>query len=267
MRPLHRDERRPRPDRRRASACSSPPSPARRSAASTSARPSRCSPSCGERRGARAALGPRPAVGAQAARGGPEPINARAETLLRQAAVRAADRERRSTAASSSPTAGTSGCGPSARSGDADPVPLHGRRRRAVRVRRPVGRAPRRRRADRVGDDPHHRPRTRSARRCTTACRACSPRPRPRPRGSRPRSTPTRRSSCCSRSRTARTARAPANPAVNRAGVEGPELLVVPPRRSRRSCGSPSAGRRPRRRAGRGSARRTARARAAGTRA
>ena len=66
------------------------------------------------RRGARAALGPDPAVGAQAAR------RARADQrplrdAARQAAVRAADRERRRTAASSSPTAGTSGCGPSTR--------------------------------------------------------------------------------------------------------------------------------------------------------
>ena len=37
------------------------------------------------------------------------------------------------------------------------------------------------------------------------------------------------RSTCCGPLDAARTAAAPANPAVNKAGVEGPELLVVPP--------------------------------------
>ena len=46
-------------------------------------------------------------------RAGPEPINARSEDAQGEAAVRAAGRRRRATAASSSPTGGTSGCGPS----------------------------------------------------------------------------------------------------------------------------------------------------------
>ena len=79
-----------------------------------------------------------------------------------------------------------------------------------------------RRRAGPVGDDPHHDAPTRSARRSTTACRSMLAGRTRRPPGCRAAT-----SSCSGRSRAERTSAAPANPAVNKAGVEGAELLVV----------------------------------------
>ena len=56
---------------------------------------------------------------------------------------------------------------------------------------------------------------------------------RPRRPGSRPTSTPTAALELLGVLAAARTAAAPANPAVNKAGVEGAELLVAPAPRSR----------------------------------
>ena len=105
-------------------------------------------------------------------------------------------------------------------------VPLHGRRRRPVRVRRPL-------RRHRRGDPDHRGQRDLRARPRPHAGRARRPggrggvaeRGRRRPGGARvPR--PARR--------TTRVSVAPANPAVNKAGVEGAELLTPPDALSRR---------------------------------
>ena len=85
---------------------------------------------------------------------------------------------------------------------------------------------PRRRRADRVGDDPHHAGERGLRRRCTTGCRACSRRRRRRRRGCRRDVDADAALELLAPLADARTAAAPANPAVNRAGVEGPELIV-----------------------------------------
>ena len=162
---------------------------------------------------------------------GREPINARSETVAETKTVRRAVRARRPAlpgprrrlvrvAALREPQAA------------ADPVPLHGRRRRAVRVRRAVRLREARRGLDHVRDDPHHRAPTASARRCTTACRSCSPAPTRRPRGWRAPTIP----SCSLPLADARTVARPANPAVNRAGVEGPELIEPPSRAGARSA-------------------------------
>ena len=87
----------------------------------------------------------------------------------------------------------------------ADPVPLHGRRRRAVRVRRAVRLREDRRGLGHVGDDPHHHRQRRSARPSTTGCRSCSPGPTRRRRGWRAPTTP----SCSRRSPTRAPPRGP----------------------------------------------------------
>ena len=58
---------------------------------------------------------------------------------------------------------------------------------------------------------------------------ASCPAPRRRRRGSRPDVDAAGALDLLGPLAAARTAAAPANPAVNKAGVEGPELLVVPP--------------------------------------
>ena len=69
---------------------------------------------------------------------------------------------------------------------------------------------------------------TTSARRCTTACRASSPRPEAEEAWLFADLDAEAALELLVPLDGARTAAAPANPAVNRAGVEGPELLEVP---------------------------------------
>ncbi len=185
---------------------------------------------CGEDGGpaARSApLGPRAAVGAHARRR-PRADQRPPGDRPRQAAVRAARGRRRDAlpgrrrrlvrvAASRAPAR---------RPG---PVPLQRRRRRAVRVRGAVAFEPSGRRAaglDDGADDDGERDLRPGARPYAVCPRT---RPRPRPRGCRPRVDAEAALELLVPLAAARTTAAPANPAVNRAGVEGPELLTPPP--------------------------------------
>ena len=106
-----------------------------------------------------------------------------------------------------------------------DPVPLHGRRRRAASPSPAcgtsaawAGRTWRRRAWPQLAANDICAP-------VHTGCPASSPPRRPRRHGSSPTSTPRGPRSSCVPLDAARTRAAPANPAVNRAGVEGPETL------------------------------------------
>ena len=116
---------------------------------------------------------------------------------------------------------------------------LHRRRRRAVRLRRPlhpqgVGgrRGPRfRRRLALQLHDRHHDPERAWSPRSTTGCRRSCPAPRPRRPGCGRTSSRRTRSRCAGRSTADRMDGAPANPKLNKVGKgteEGPELLVAP---------------------------------------
>ena len=160
-------------------------------------------------------------------RAGPEPINARAESLLdkRLFAPLIGDAAHRCLVLADG---WYEWLRPEHPKGDAHAVPLHRRRRRAVRVRRAVARGAGGRRADRVDDHPHH-DRERGLR---AGARPHAGRARPRRRPRRAWLSPDVDAAAALEFLTpleaARTAAAPANPAVNRAGVEGPELLVPP---------------------------------------
>ena len=77
-----------------------------------------------------------------------------------------------------------------------------------------------------LGDDPHHARQRASARPSTTGCRSCWPGPDEEAAWLAGADDPELFAPCAdARARP----RAPANPAVNRAGVEGPELIEPPP--------------------------------------